>query len=162
MSPRRRSGTSTAPWRDGACVCMVARWRAIRRRQVEAERHGAAAIVPRLCGVLTGATTMAAAATMAASKATRSIFEAFFARSEAPKMERCLVEKSKRGTPLFYSAAELFELCRCQKHIRNVMEFVVLYFGGPKRLPTQPPHDKTNGFSVAATAAKSKFRRGFR
>ena len=29
---------------------MVARWHAVRRRQVEAEWHGAAAIVPRLCG----------------------------------------------------------------------------------------------------------------
>ena len=49
VSPWRRSSTSTAPWPDGACVCMVARWLAVRRGQVETVWRGAAVVVPRLC-----------------------------------------------------------------------------------------------------------------
>ena len=73
--------------------------------------HGCAAV--GLC-VFTGATTMAAVATMPATKPTRSIFEAVFARLEEPKMECCLVEKRRLANHYVYSNSVNSELEKLQ------------------------------------------------
>ena len=90
---------------------MVARWHVIRRRQVEAEWHGAAAIVPRLCGRwplrLHWRDNHGGRRDPAGDQADTQQFRSIFARSEAQKMECGLTKNGGSEITIFIVRSEL-------------------------------------------------------
>ena len=112
-------GTSTAPWPDGACVCMVARWLAVRRGQGETVWRGAAAVVPRLCGRwllrLHWRDNHDGRCGHGGDQADAQHFRSMFARFEAPKMECRLGENGEYQVTNFIARLNVSSLAAVRK-----------------------------------------------
>ena len=97
---------------------MVVRWRAVRCRQVEAVWHGAAAIVPRLCGRwplrLHWRDNHGGRRDHGGDQGDKQHFTTSLQGSRRRKMECCLVEKRRLGPYYVYSNSANSELEKLQ------------------------------------------------